>query len=125
MSEIQPENEAKTKTEEIKPETLKDLLGKATPTEWRYLLVIRRWSRQGSAYDDYADFELLYGEAEEIVIEEWNAGYPYSSGEDVLVIPKKVPVIILWKHVEDTGTGVKKKKMIYIFTKDGWKSVEV
>jgi hypothetical protein len=123
MSENKLEN--KVEVEEIKPETLKDLLGKATPTEWKYMLILEKWDRQGGAYTDYADFEILLGKADIIEIEEWDSGYPYTAGEKCLVVPKTVPVVILWYSGQDYGDGLKRKREIYVFTRDGWKRVEV
>jgi len=111
--------------EKLTPEMIKELLEKATPVETKYLLKLRRWARQGGAYDDYAEFEVVYGEAEEVTLEEWDSGYPYARGEDVIVIPRRVPTVIYWKHYEDKGDGEMKTRIIYIFTKDGWKSVEL
>jgi hypothetical protein len=111
--------------EEITPETIGKLLQKAKDAEWRYLLKLRQWARQGSAYDDVAEYEVVYGEAEEVILERWNPGFPYAAGEDVLIIPKKVPTIVVWRHYEDTGNGPISRKVVYVFTRDGWKSVEV
>jgi hypothetical protein len=110
--------------QEIKPEEIGKLLEKAKDAEWKFLLKLERWARQGSAYDDTAEFEIVYGDAEEVVVREWDSGYPYTAGEDVLLIPKTIPVVVIWRHYEDTGNGVHRSKIVYIFTKDGWKSVE-
>ena len=113
--------EEQIQPEEITPETVKELLGKAKDTEWRYLLKISEWSRQVPAYTDFSEIEVVYGEVEKVVLERWDDGYPYAAGEDILIIPKTVPVVILWRHVTDENVT----KVIYVFTKDGWKSVEV
>jgi len=107
--------------EELTPEQIEKLLEKAKETEWKYLLRIEEWSRQGPAYTDYAEFELVYGKADRVKLEDWDAGYPYAAGTTYLIIPKTVPTVILWRHVTDEAT----KEVLYIFTRDGWKEVEV
>ena len=119
MSETQT---TQPELEKIAPEEIARLLEKAKDTEWKFLLKLRTWARQGTGWHtDYAEFNILFGEAEEVVLERWDAGYPYSAGEDVLIIPKTVPVVVLWEHVSDDN----KTATVYIFTKDGWKEVEV
>jgi len=113
--------EEQIKPEKLTQETIRKLIEKAKETEFKYLLKIEEWARQGGAYTDYAEFETLYGDIGVITLEEWDAGYPYARGAEYLIIPKTIPVIILWKHVTDES----KRKIVYIFTKDGWKSVEV
>ena len=109
------------KPEEITPEEVGRLLERAKETEWKYLLKLSEWARQGSAYTDFAEYKVVYGEADEVVLERWDAGYPYAAGRDILVIPKTVPVVVLWEHVTDERQDTR----IYVFTKDGWKEVEV
>jgi len=110
--------------EKMTPEDIKRLLEKAKDTEWRYLLKIEEWARQGSAYDDVAEFEVVYGEADLVRLEDYDAGYPGVAGTEYLVVPKTVPVIILWRHYQDYGNGSKSTRIVFIFTKDGWKYVE-
>jgi hypothetical protein len=107
---------------EITPEQIKSLLEKAKETEWKYLLRIEEWARQGTGWHtDYAEFKVLYGEADMVKLGSWDSGYPYEIGTEYLIIPKTVPVVIGWEHVsDDTSTMI-----IYIFTKDGWKQVDV
>ena len=114
-------SENESKPEKITPEQIIKLLDKAKDTEWRYLLKIREWARQGSAYTDYAESQVIYGEAERVTLERWDAGYPYATGEDVLIIPKTVPVIVIWEHVTDQSI----RRIVYVFTSDGWKEVVV
>jgi hypothetical protein len=109
------------KLEEITSEEISRLLERARETEWKYLLRVREWVRQGPAYTDYAEFKIVYGEAEEIKVREWDSGYPYERGWEYIIIPKTVPVVVLWEHVTDERQDTR----IYVFTKDGWKEVEV
>jgi hypothetical protein len=116
------ENIHETETpEQLKPEDIEKLLEKAKDTEWKYLLKLREWARQGPAHTDYAEFKIVYGEAETVKIGEWDSGYPYERGWKYLLIPKTVPVVVLWEHVTDERQDTR----IYVFTKDGWKEVEV
>jgi len=119
MSETQTQT---PELEKITPEDIKRLLEKAKDTEWRYLLKIEEWARQGTGWHtDYAEFEIIHGEADLVRIGSWDAGYPYERGIEYLIIPKTVPVIIRWEHVSDDWRTTK----LYIFTRDGWKEVEV
>jgi hypothetical protein len=113
--------EENTTPKEITPEQIEKLLEKAKETEWKYLLRLEEWARQGPAYTDFAEAEIIYGEAERVKLGSWDSGYPYASGVEYLIIPRTVPTIILWTHVTDEG----KTEKIYIFTSDGWKEVEV
>lgn len=93
--------------------------------EAKYLLKISTWYRQGSAYTDTARFEIIYGEAETILISEWDEGYPHRRGKDYIVIPKTVPVIILWTNKYDYESESGETIKAYIFTSEGWKEVLV
>ena len=122
-----PETLVETQTE-LKPEQIKHLIELAQREgrlEGRYLLVLQTWRRQGSSYEDKADFEIILGEVDSITIREWDEGYPYICGEDTLIIPKTLPVIILWFHKWDYGTESGEIVKAYIFTSEGWKSVTV
>jgi len=118
---ITHETETPLKPEGLKPEDIEKLLEKAKDTEWKYLLKLREWARQGPAYTNYAEFSILYGEAETVKIREWDSGYPYERGWEYIIIPKTVPTVVLWEHETDEAV----RKVVYVFTKDGWKEVEV
>jgi hypothetical protein len=114
--------------QELKPEQIKELYEKAVKegrVEALYMLKLHRWARQGTSYIDKADFEIIFGEAEEVVIHEWDEGYPYRRGVDVIIIPKTIPVVILWFHKWDYGEDRGGREIAYIFTSEGWKSVTV
>jgi len=78
------------------------LLEKASDTEWKYLLKIQVY-----LYDSY---EILHGDADFITIDNEDEDYI-----EKIVVPRTVPVILRHRH--------KTEETIYIFTKDGWKSV--
>jgi hypothetical protein len=114
--------------QELTLDQIKELYEKAVKEgrlEGRYLLKLQRWTRQGSSYEDKADFDIVYGEAEEVVIQGWDEGYPYRRGVDVIVIPKTLPVIILWRHRWDYGLDRGEAAVVYVFTTEGWKSISV
>ena len=122
-----PETLVETQTE-LKPEQIKQLIELAQREgrlEGRYLLKLSTWRRQGSSYEDKADFEIILGEVDSITIKEWDEGYPYRCGEDTLIIPKTLPVIILWRHRWDYGLDRGEAAVVYVFTTEGWKSISV
>ena len=95
------------------------------PTESKYLLKISTWRRQGEAFIDEQWYELIYGEIDEIVLEEWDAGYPYARGKEILIVPKSIPVIILVSRRDNTCNPTISEDILYVFTKDGWKSIQI
>jgi hypothetical protein len=95
------------------------------PMEAKYLLRLQRWIRQGSAFDDKAVFEVAFGEVDVIVLKEWDEGYPYRKGEDVVLIPRTVPVVVVWKNYWDYGTERGTKQSIYVFTGSEWKRIDI
>ena len=120
--------ETQTQIQELSPEQISrliELAQKENRIEARYILKLQRWRRQGQSYVDDADFKVIYGEAEEVTAEEWDEGYPYRRGEDVLIIPKTIPVIVDWWHNWDYDTDRGETETIYVFTSEGWKSVRV
>ncbi|MCC6056885.1 MAG: hypothetical protein LM583_09440 [Desulfurococcaceae archaeon] len=133
MSETQtsnPETQTQISIEpqEITQEQIKQLVEKAISEgkdEARLLLILEKWVRQGSAYVNDADFEVIYGEAEEVTLQEWDAGYPYERGTKYIIIPKTVPTIIRWYHVWDYGEDRGEREIVYVFTTEGWKSIRV
>jgi len=126
--ETQTQTQTQTQIQELSPEQIRrlvELAEKENRVEARFLLLLERWDRQGSAYINYADFEVIYGDAEVIEIGEWDSGYPYERGEKYLVIPKTVPVIVDWWHNWDYGEERGQEEVLYIFTRQGWKSIRV
>jgi len=122
-----PETLVETQTE-LKPEQIKQLIELAQREgrlEGRYLLKLSTWRRQGSSYEDKADFEIILGEIDSITIREWDEGYPHRKGFDYIIIPKTIPVVILWFHKWDYGEDKGEREIAYIFTSEGWKSVTV
>jgi len=116
---------------EIDEETLKRLAAEVIknpdryPSEARLILTLREWSRQGPSYDDYQRYNVLYGEVKEVVLDEWDEGYPYRRGRDVVIIPLAIPTIVEVERYADTTSPVQRAKTIYVFTGEGWKSVRV
>jgi len=119
------------KIEEVDEETEKRLIEEVLknpskyPTEAKYLLELETWSRQGEAFTDYQRYEVVEGEVREIVLEEWDEGYPYRSGCKVALIPLTVPTIVDFYSYTDTTDPPRRKRVLYIFTAQGWKRVEV
>jgi hypothetical protein len=114
--------------QEITPEQIQKLVEKAISEgkdETRYLLKLQVWHRQGPSYEDEADFKVIYGEAEEVKVKEWDEGYPYRRGVDVIIIPKAVPTIVIWRHKWDYDLDRGESETVYVFTSDGWKKISV
>lgn len=110
---------------EITPEQIESLLEKAREIEWKYLLVLDRWTREMSAFNDSADFKIVYGKAEEVILrkpEPSELKRELRVAEEVLLIPKTIPVIVLWESRVESDNGFR-VRIVYIFTGSGWKSV--
>jgi len=111
---------------ELTPEMIKELVEKASPTDFKYLLKLRLGKRKsgcGYVYRWWSNIETLYGDAEifklsEIYFDEctWE--------EEILVIPKTVPVVIMNEFRSDEPRDTNFTE-IFVFTSDGWKSVRV
>jgi hypothetical protein len=127
----QVENQVKTQaleTQEVTPEQIKQLVEKAEKEgriESRYLLKLQKWRRQGSSFEDKADFEIIFGYVETVELGEWDEGYPYRKGCTYLLIPKSVPAVVRWKNAWDYSVDIGEKEVIYVFTSEGWKEVLV
>jgi len=92
--------------------------------EYKLLLKLRTWHRQGSGFIDEAFYKIIYGDADEIVLEEWDSGYPYIKGEEIVLVPRSIPTVVLYREVEDYGE-LEITDVIYIFTSKGWVSVSI
>jgi hypothetical protein len=132
-TQTQSETQIQEKTQEIEPQELTtqqikklvELAEKEGRLESRYLLKLETWVRQGSSFDDKADFDVVYGEAAVIELEEWDEGYPHRRGTRYLIVPKTVPVIILWRNKWDYETDIGEREIVYVFTSEGWKKILV
>jgi len=82
--------------------TIIELLEKASDTEWKYLLKLQIYV--GDSY------ELLHGDADFVDLNSDSEEYL-----EKIVIPRSVPIIVRHRH--------KNEEVFYIFTKDGWKTV--
>jgi hypothetical protein len=111
--------------EELTPEYVEKLLEKATDLEKKFLLVLWTQNRPGSSFSEHEAFEVLYGEVEDVELEhEYN--YPHRNATKHLIIPKAVPTVIRWWRRWDFGVNdMGEEQEIYVFTRDGWKVVEV
>jgi len=92
--------------------------------EAKLLLKIKTWHRQGGSFIDNAGYKVLWGEVEEVTISEWDEGYPNRCGEDIILIPKTVPTIVLYLQIEDYGERIE-KTIVYVFTGKNWVSVQI
>ena len=81
-----------------------ELLKKASDTEWKYLLKL-----QIRVNDSY---ETLYGLADYITCDNEDDDYL-----EKIVVPRSLPIVIRHRH--------KNEEVFYIFTKDGWKTVNI
>ena len=84
--------------------TIVELLKKASDAEWKYLLKLQIYV--GDSY------ELLHGDADFVDLNSDSEEYL-----EKIVIPRSVPIIVRHRH--------KNEEVFYIFTKDGWKTVNI
>jgi hypothetical protein len=133
MSESETQTQSETQIQEIEPqevtpELIKKLVEKAISDgkdETMYLLKLETWFRQGSSFDDSASFDVIFGDVDIIELKEWNEGYPYRKGHTNLLVPKTVPVVVIWRNRWDYGEDSGEREIVYVFTSEGWKKILV
>ena len=122
---------AEIKVKEMDEETLRQLVTEVLknpekhPTEAKLILSLETWTRQGPSYDDFQNYEVIFGEVKEIELGLWDEGYPYRRGRKVALVPLTMPVVVMVERYADTTSPVQHRKIVFVFTKDGWKSVPV
>jgi hypothetical protein len=87
------------------------------------LLKIREYVQRGGRYSDYAESKVIYGKAKYVNVGHKEHGDEYVENEYVIV-PLTVPVILTLEEVYHVGDEEHGRMTIFIFTEDGWKSVE-
>jgi len=95
------------------------------PEEAKVILTVEVWGRQGGAFEDCQRYEVVQGEVRELILEEFDEGYPYRRGSKVALIPLTIPTIIDLYSYTDTTDPPTKRRTVYVFTSEGWKSVKV
>jgi len=125
------ENEKEKIEREIDEETMREIVKKVLEhpekfqSESMLILVINTWYRQGPSYDDYNVYNVVEGEVREIVLEEWNEGYPYRAGRKMALIPLTMPVIVVEEGFADNVSPPRGSKIVHVFTSEGWKKIRV
>jgi len=109
---------------EVTADDLKRLLERAEDAEAKFLLVLWTNRRPGESFTDITEFEILAGEVDTIELEHYYS-YPCENSTKWLIIPKSIPVVIRYWHKDDYEGSYKMWEEIYIFTKDGWKTIRV
>ena len=106
-----------------KDENVKRLIAEIIqdPDKVKALLVLEEWDRSVGAFTDKRTVEVVYGEAEKIVLQE----YEDTWCRVFVLIPKTVPTIVLERTVDDTTAPVIDEATVYVYTKRGWKRVKV
>jgi len=99
-----------------------------TQIETQKELVLDVWYRQGSAFEDKYQCEVIYGNAD--VDEEYDRhlcelNYPYRCPGVFRVRPRSIPTIVLCHGLDNTGNEEVRVQDLYIFTQDGWKYMKV
>jgi hypothetical protein len=109
----------------LTPEKIKELVEKATPTEWKYLLKLkleRRISGCGWVYKYGWDIKILHGEVEMVTLNK-REHHDCTIETEMLLVPKTIPAVVLLSEWND-DPQVKDTVTTYVFTSDGWKSIE-
>jgi len=95
------------------------------PTEAKLILTLETWNRQGPAYEDFAKYEVLDGEVDEVELDYSCESYPYPCFTKIALVPKTVPVVVKWHSYTDTTDPPEERITIYVFTGKEWKRVDV
>jgi len=123
--------ESQSQIEQLDEEGLRRIVSEVVanpekyPTESRLILTLERWHRQGSAYDDKQTYDVVMGEVKEVILEEFDEGYPYRRGYKAAIIPLTVPVVIDVYRYDNTTSPEIRRRTLYIFTGKEWKCVDV
>jgi hypothetical protein len=122
MSQLEEEE-----IEEVEKRLIEEVLKNPSkyPDEAKMILLLETWSRQGEAFCDTQSYEVVQGEVGEVVLEEFDEGYPYRSGAKIALIPLSIPTVIDLYRYDDTTDPPVKSRTLYVFTSEGWKSVKV
>ena len=92
-------------------------------TEAKLLLKLEIKNRRGGCGYRYlysTNIEILYGKADEIILSK--SEFNCDVAEDIVIIPKTVPTVILERYHDD-NPEVNDYVIIHVFTLDGWKSI--
>ena len=112
----------------LSEEELRKIIEKAISEgkeESRFILLVETWYRQGPSFIDEQTIDVIYGEAEQVELETIDEGYPYRLVKRLAVIPKTVPTIVLVEHHDNTVSPEIHEKVVYVFTGQGWKKIQV
>jgi hypothetical protein len=123
MSLHEPEPLSESKISELVKRVIEN--PEQYPEEAKIILTIETWVRQGPSFTDEQRVTVIYGEADEVTLEQFDYGYPYRKGKKIALIPKTLPTVVLVRRVDDTTSPEIDETILYIFTKNGWKSVKV
>ena len=113
---------------QLTTEQLGELVKKAIDEgkdEAKFILVLSEWRRPGPSFTDEAEFTVLYGEVETILLHHY---YDYPTTDDYMyaLIPKTRTVVVLFKWKNDYKGKLEKQAVLYIFTyHKGWVSIDL
>ncbi|RLI86873.1 MAG: hypothetical protein DRP01_03265, partial [Archaeoglobales archaeon] len=51
--------------------------------------------------------------------------YPTTDDHVCVIVPRSIPVVIRWYHEWDYGEDQGYREILYIFTKEGWKKIDI
>ena len=129
---IEPQELTQTQeVKEITPEQFANMINEIIthpekyPTEAKLILILETWNRQGPAYVDFAKYEVLDGEVDEVELEYRCNSYPYPCFRRVAIIPKTTTVVVKWYSYTDTTDPPTEREVIHVFTGKEWKRVDV
>ncbi len=115
--------------EKLEGERLKELIKRAEEEgtwESYFLLKLSTYYYNGSLGIEVSDYKVVLGEVDQIVLESRVDGSrANATSETILIIPKTIPVIILYRAYSDIEGHSYDHRTLYVFTKDGWKSITI
>jgi len=124
MSQTPNQNQENQNIRELEDEHISKLVQDILNNEEKYseeAKFILFLTRSGK-YNYYEDFEIIVGNAKEVVIADYkNKFREYDYYEDVAIIPFTVPVVI--DYVEKNGYEGTREEILYIFTGTKWVKV--
>jgi len=98
----------------------REWLQKELGERYEKALVLLVYHRQGPAFLDDADFEVLEGKIDFIIFGEFDDGYPYRRGHKVAIIPLTDHVIINYWSRDDTSGSFVSDSVIYEWNGKEW-----
>ena len=121
-----PQNEIKQLSDNDIKQLINEIINNPQnyPQEAKFILQLSEWRRPGPSFNDYGKIQVLLGEAEFIELYRiYN--YPTTDITKYAILPKTLPVVLLFEYGDDYEGSMVRHAELYAFTTDGWVKVQL